>query len=182
MAESVGGGGEDVGNGGIDPRVVFAIGGQGVFADKDGKELIVGDCLHFRGHDHAGELVDFFTTGAWVDRGIRIGPVVVLPHEKRVHGEESDLLIGPDVASEEEVRGEGGRGVGEAGRVVGEKVTDFRFRDLESTGAVEGAEFEGALVVGAINIGGVDVGADFIDLLADAFDVVVSGAVQWNGH
>ena len=166
VTEAEEGGGELVGDAGID-RGVVAEGGGGWCggAEEGGEPFVVGDGLDEGADDLAGPLVDLLVGPGGVCGGDFGGEAVVFRDEEGVHGGEAGLLVGADVAGHAEFLGgdQADGAHGEAGGVVGEHAVGFGFHAAAS----EGAEGGGGGGVGAVDVGGVDEGSDGIDLLAD---------------
>jgi hypothetical protein len=132
VTESIGGGGELVGNARIHVRLIITIEADRVVAKHGWQEFIVGDRLDLSRDNHSGEFIDFVASELGVLLRYRVGPGIVLTHEQGMHGRESDLLIGAEVSSEEEVRTVG-RSIVETVYIERQKVP---FAGLEASAAV----------------------------------------------
>ena len=82
MAEAEGGGGEFVGDAGIDGGIVAAVAINGVFAEQGGEKFVVSDGLNLGDHLPAAELIELLVGKGRIFRGQGGGDAVVFADEE----------------------------------------------------------------------------------------------------
>ena len=162
VSEAVSAGGENVSDPSVEIGVIALVIPNGIFTEQQRQELVVGDCLHFS-PDHAACLfVDLVAGQCGIGSGVNTREPVMLAHEERMHGGEGDLLVGPNVAGQEQgwVRASG---IGQAIQIEGQQIA---IAGQQASLPKERAEGVGARRVGAVYVRGIDPRGDLVHLLA----------------
>ena len=164
VPQPVGGGGEFIGNAGIDVWIVTLVGRQRAVSQQGRQELVVGDRLQLADHQPASLLVDLLVGPEPMPGRQFVGQAIVLEHEKRVQRGQLDVFIGAGVAGQKHRfdRVPGGIVVRKASGVEGEQVAVARLQ----TAALAGAQRTSARFVGTVDLRTVDERRDAVDLLS----------------